>query len=164
MAITEERRQSVDFTIPYFNNPLSIVCRKEPGATASADSTSASSVAPETARYGITSIVAQDYLSEKYPHATLSLYPAAADAMLALRSGKLCVQTLLARGEEIFPLRFSVAVSELDGSCEAAISYGGPAFDPFAERSDELSVKLVLGLTKAHTWNGDDGNRITLVL
>ncbi|MDD3164435.1 MAG: ABC transporter permease subunit [Oscillospiraceae bacterium] len=29
MAVTQERAQSVDFTIPYFNNPLSIACRAE---------------------------------------------------------------------------------------------------------------------------------------
>ncbi len=43
---------------------------------------------PETATYGITSIVAQDYLSQAYPEAKLSMFPAAADAMLALENGK----------------------------------------------------------------------------
>ncbi len=77
---------------------------------------------------------------------------------------ELCVQTLLHRGEEVFPLRFSAAVSELNGSCEAAISYGGPGFDPFTQQRDELSVKMVLGLTKEHSWSGENGNYITLVI
>ncbi len=43
----------------------------------------------ESARIGITSIIAQDYLSNQYPSAKLSIFPSAADAMLALQSGKL---------------------------------------------------------------------------
>ena len=77
---------------------------------------------------------------------------------------ELCVQTIISRGNEVFPLQFSAAVSELDGSCEAAISYNGPAFDPFTQKADELSVKMVLGMTKEHCWSGDNTNRITLVL
>ncbi|MEA4974003.1 MAG: ABC transporter permease subunit [Candidatus Metalachnospira sp.] len=46
-------------------------------------------VSADTARYGITSVVAQDYLAGKYPNAKLSMYSAAADAMLALQSDKL---------------------------------------------------------------------------
>ncbi|MEG1408129.1 MAG: transporter substrate-binding domain-containing protein, partial [Ruthenibacterium sp.] len=46
-------------------------------------------VSLDTARYGITSVVAQDYLSQKYPSATLSMFPSSADAMLALQSGKM---------------------------------------------------------------------------
>jgi polar amino acid transport system ATP-binding protein len=77
---------------------------------------------------------------------------------------ELCVQTLLHRGSEVLPLRFSAAVSELDGSSEAEVSYAGPAFDPFAQQAEELSVKLVTGLTKEHRWSGTDGNQITLIL
>lgn len=77
---------------------------------------------------------------------------------------ELCVQTLLKRGSGVLPLRFSASVSELDGSCEAAIFYGGPKFDPFKDHADELSIRLVLGLTKEHAWNGDSGNHITLIL
>ncbi|MEG1396749.1 MAG: amino acid ABC transporter ATP-binding protein [Oscillospiraceae bacterium] len=83
---------------------------------------------------------------------------------LQLMFEELCVQTLLPLGDQVFPLRFSVASSELDGSCEATISYGGPDFDPFTARADELSVRMVLGFTKEHTWSGDQGNHITLIL
>jgi polar amino acid transport system ATP-binding protein len=77
---------------------------------------------------------------------------------------ELCVQTLLGRGDDVFPLRFSAVVSETDGSCEATIAYGGARFNPLEELKDELSVKMVLGLTKEHRFSGDDGNRITLVI
>lgn len=77
---------------------------------------------------------------------------------------ELCVQMFLGRGDKLLPLRFSVAVSELDGSCESMISYGGPPFNPFTELADELSIKMVIGLTKEHTWSGDNGNQINLVL
>ncbi len=43
---------------------------------------------PETATYGITSIVAQDYLANKYPKAKLSMFLSAADAMVALQNSK----------------------------------------------------------------------------
>lgn len=77
---------------------------------------------------------------------------------------ELCVQTLLHRGAELFPLRFSAAVSELDGSCEAAISYGGPDFDPFAEQAEELSVMLVSHMIKAHSHSHCGENTIILTL
>lgn len=77
---------------------------------------------------------------------------------------ELCVQTLLGRGNDVLPLRFSAMVSEADGTCEASIAYGGPGFDPFKELPDELPVRMVTGLTREHRWSGDGGNRITLVL
>lgn len=83
---------------------------------------------------------------------------------LALVFEELCVQTLLSQGGEVLPLRFSASVSELDGSCEAAIFYSGPAMDLFTEHANELSVRMVLGLTKEHAWSGENGNHIALVL
>ncbi len=80
---TPERAEKLLFTAPYFANPQVLLARKTDKAA------TAATVSPNTARYGITSIVAQDYLSAKYPGAALSMYPAAADAMLALQSGKL---------------------------------------------------------------------------
>ena len=77
---------------------------------------------------------------------------------------ELCFQTLLRHSVEVFPLRFSAAVSELDGSCEASVSYGGPGFNPFTEQAKELSIKMVLGITKEHRWSRDSRNSITLVL
>lgn len=77
---------------------------------------------------------------------------------------ELCVQTLLSRGGEALPLRFSASVSELDDSCEAAISYGGPDFDPFAKQAEELSVRLVSHLIKAHRHSYGGENTIILTL
>lgn len=79
MTATDERRESVDFTQPYFANPQVLVAGKRGGSTEKD---------PATAVYGITSIVAQDYLSAEYPNAALTMYPSATDAMLALQSGK----------------------------------------------------------------------------
>lgn len=76
---------------------------------------------------------------------------------------ELCVQTLLGR-DEALPMRFSASVSELDGSCEAVVCYGGPLYNPFTEQANELPIRLVLGLTKKHAWSGDNGNQITLAL
>lgn len=83
---------------------------------------------------------------------------------LVLVFEELCVQTLLGQDGGVLPLRFSASVSELDGSCEAAIFYSGPSMDLFTEHADELSIRMVLGLTKEHAWSGENGNHITLVL
>lgn len=77
---------------------------------------------------------------------------------------ELCVQTLLPRGGEVLPLRFLVTASELDGSCEATICYGGPDFDPFTEQADELSVRMIADLAQTHSWSGGQGNQIALTL
>lgn len=77
---------------------------------------------------------------------------------------ELCVQTLLNQGSQVLPLRFSVAVSELDGSCEATVFYNGPSYDPFKEQADELSIRMLLGLTQKYAWNGENGNQIMLTL
>lgn len=77
---------------------------------------------------------------------------------------ELCVQTILHRGEDVFPVKFSCAVSEVDGECEATVTYAGPAFDPFDAEEQELSVRMILGLTKAHAWSMEGENRVRLVL
>ena len=45
-------------------------------------------VSPDTARYGINSVVAQDYINENYPNASTYLFNSAADSLLALESDK----------------------------------------------------------------------------
>ena len=80
---TPERQEKLLFTSPYFPNPQVLIARKM------VKTTSEVVISPETARYGITSIVAQDYLGKKYPSAKLFMYPAPTDAMIALQSGKL---------------------------------------------------------------------------
>lgn len=54
--------------------------------------------------------------------------------------------------------------SQRDGSCEATILYGGPAFDPFFQCPDDLSIRMILGLTRERQWVGDGGNQLSLVL
>ncbi|MEG2136284.1 MAG: amino acid ABC transporter ATP-binding protein [Clostridia bacterium] len=77
---------------------------------------------------------------------------------------ELCVQTLLRGAEPVYPLKFACAVSEMDGSCEATVDYGGATRDPFAAPGEGLSLKMVLGLTKQHVFCGENGNHIKLVL
>ena len=45
-------------------------------------------VSPDTARYGINSVVTQDYINENYPNASTYLFNSAADSLLALESDK----------------------------------------------------------------------------
>ncbi len=82
MYSTPERQEKLLFTAPYFANPQVLLARKN-------DVTTKVTVTPETARYGITSIVAQDYISSKYPDSKISMFSSAADAILALQSDKL---------------------------------------------------------------------------
>lgn len=83
MYSTPERMEKLLFTAPYFTNPQVLLARK------TEEKVSTDAITMETARFGITSVVAQDYLAGKYPNAKLSMYSAAADAMLALQSDKL---------------------------------------------------------------------------
>lgn len=83
MYSTPERMEKLLFTAPYFTNPQVLLARK------TEEKVSTDAITMETARFGITSVVAQDYLAGKYPNAKHSMYSAAADAMLALQSDKL---------------------------------------------------------------------------
>ncbi len=83
---------------------------------------------------------------------------------LQLAFEELCLQTLSKRSPAVFPMRFTASVSELDGACEAEISYGGPAYDPFQDQAGELSIKMVSRFFKAHHYGEAQGNTITLAL
>ncbi|HOS17762.1 MAG TPA: amino acid ABC transporter ATP-binding protein [Clostridia bacterium] len=83
---------------------------------------------------------------------------------LQLAFEELCVQTLLKWGTPVFPMRFTASVSELDGACEAVVSYGGPEYNPFATQADDLSIKLVSRFFKGHRYSAQDGNSIALAL
>ncbi len=72
MTPTPERAESVDFTDIYFDNPQVLVARKQERGL----------------RYGVIGVVAQDYLEKNYPGASISLYPSADAALLALQSDK----------------------------------------------------------------------------
>lgn len=117
---TPERTEKLRFTAPYFANPQVLLARKT-GETAPT-----AAVTLETARYGITSVVAQDYLSGKYPNAKFSMYPAAADAMLALQSGKLDY-VMTARSTAFYMMKkdTSLKVAQdgvVDEACYIAVS------------------------------------------
>ncbi len=91
MNATPERR-TMDFSTPLYHTLTALLVRDNSGTEnvkKQGVEGSVQRVPVESARYGITSIVAQDYLNGKYPDAKLSLYSNAADAILALQSGKL---------------------------------------------------------------------------
>lgn len=122
MTATEERRQSVAFTRPYFANPQVLVARKNGGAATLAD--------PATARYALTSVTAQTWLSETYPEAVAKMYPAAADAFLALQSGKVdYVLSSRATAQYIMKTDPAVAIARdgvVDEACSIAVSKAQP--------------------------------------
>ena len=120
MYNTPERAEKLLFTAPYFSNPQVLVAHKtnKPAPIAA--------INPETARYGITSVVAQDYLSDKYPSAKLSMYSAAADALLALQGGRLdYVMTSRSTAFYMMKQDTSLKVAQdgvLDEACYIAVS------------------------------------------
>lgn len=120
MYSTPERAEKLNFTAPYFANPQVLVARQT-GETALA-----AAISPETARYGVTSVVAQDYLGGKYPNAKLSIYSAAADAMLALQIGKLDY-VMTSRSTALYMMKrdTSLRVAQdgvMDEACYIAVS------------------------------------------
>ncbi len=77
---------------------------------------------------------------------------------------EICVETLLTRAKEVMPIHFSVAVSELDGSCEAKITYNGDEYNPFESEKDELSMLLVKGMTQDQSFAYLDKNTLSFKL
>lgn len=78
---------------------------------------------------------------------------------------ELCVQTLLTRMEDSFPIVFSAAVSELDGHCSVKALYSGERFDPFTSCAESLSVKVLSGRTKEYHYSYENGkNEIEIEL
>ncbi len=76
---------------------------------------------------------------------------------------ELCVQILIPRSK-VLPVEFSAEVSEIDGSCDAEIEYSGPEYNPFTDKADDLSVRLLLGMTKEHRWTFEGKNAVFLKL
>jgi hypothetical protein len=64
----------------------------------------------------------------------------------------------------VLPVEFSAEVSEIDGSCNAEIEFGGPEYNPFTDKADDLSVKLLLGMTTEHSWKFEEKNAVFLKL
>jgi len=93
MTITEERKKSVDFTIPYYSGGQALLIKRTaagssgPGKAGQAI-TDLSKLA--SGRVGVmTGSVAEFYMEEKYPQATVGSYDNIADAVTALQGNKL---------------------------------------------------------------------------
>jgi len=88
MTITEERKKSVDFTVSYHSGGQALLVKKAPTGAAGQGLTDLSKLA--TGRVGVmTGSVAEFYMEEKYPHATIGSYDNIADAVTALQGNKL---------------------------------------------------------------------------
>ena len=124
MTATEERRESVNFTRPYFANPQVMVARK----TGEAEKTD--TVPFESANYGLTSVTAQNWLNNTYPEAQSSMFPSAADAVLALQTGKVdYVVSSLAIAEYMMKTDKDIIIAKdkvVDEACSVAVAKNNP--------------------------------------
>ncbi len=80
MAITDERKQAVDFTDPYFSSGLLLVAKKD--SDISLENLDGKTVGAQK------STVASDYLEEKNPNAKTSLYDTQDNANMDLINGR----------------------------------------------------------------------------
>jgi polar amino acid transport system substrate-binding protein len=84
MSITDERKQVIDFSRPYYNTPSSFVTPKD---------TSLADTKPETLAgkaVGAQSATIQaNYLEENYPDSDIKLYPSQDEVNLDLASGRI---------------------------------------------------------------------------
>lgn len=81
MSITDERKQVVDFTDPYFSSGLLLIAKK--GEEASFESLAGKSVGAQTAT------IASQYLEEEYPDIDVKLYDTQENVNLDLINGRL---------------------------------------------------------------------------
>lgn len=135
MTATDERRESVDFTQAYFSNPQVLVSRK---GQEDADTEFAA------ARYGIISVTIQNWLAETYPNASVFMYPAAADAFLALETGKVdfCVASR-ASAQYMGMLDPNIVIVQdhvLDEACSIAVAKSN---QELRDALDEALAELV---------------------
>lgn len=83
-------------------------------------------VSPDTARYGINSVVAQDYINENYPNASTYMFNSAADSLLALESDKVdYVMTSRSTAGYIMKSDDSIVITDdsvIDEACYIAVS------------------------------------------
>lgn len=80
MSATDERRQVVDFSEPYFNNTLVLVAKKD--ANVSINDVNGKNVATQQAT------VSADYLKANYPQAIVKTYDKQDNAYLDLAAGR----------------------------------------------------------------------------
>ena len=84
MSITDERKQAIDFSRPYYNTPSAFVAPKDTGlADNSAAGLSGKSLGAQS------STIQASYLEQNYKDADIKLYPSQEEVNLDLSSGRI---------------------------------------------------------------------------
>ena len=90
MTITEERKKSVDFTIPYYSGGQALLIKRSVAESAGPGKAITDLSRLASGRVGVmTGSVAEFYMEEKYPQATVGSFDNIADAVTALQGNKL---------------------------------------------------------------------------
>ncbi|MCL7465080.1 ABC transporter substrate-binding protein [Phaeovulum sp. NW3] len=117
MFITEDRKQQVDFTDPYYMAAMTHVVPKDAGITEFTNETLAGKVIG--AQSGTTQA---DYITATYPDADIRLYPTQDEVNLDMVSGRIDLQV-----GDMLPMLDWTTKSEDGACCELA---GEPITDP----------------------------------
>jgi lysine-arginine-ornithine-binding protein len=83
MSITDERKQVIDFSRPYYNSPSVFVAAKGSGLTSTPEDLAGKAIGAQSAT------VQAIYLEENYPDSDHRLYPSQEEVNLDLESGRI---------------------------------------------------------------------------
>jgi lysine-arginine-ornithine-binding protein len=83
MGITEERRQQIEFSIPYYQTPSTVIARADAGLTADAAGLAGKAIGVQRATGH------ECYIQREWPEADMRSYPTSDEAYLDLLSGRI---------------------------------------------------------------------------
>lgn len=107
MTITEERKKTIAFSIPYYNTPAAIAARKDSSIGITADSVKGKTIGVQTAT------IHQNYADKYFSStATIKVYPSQDDANADLAAGR--IDATIADSAALEPFLATPAAKDLE--------------------------------------------------